>query len=244
MAELSWISLWLIGICAFLIGFSKTSIGGLGIVAGTFDRTRGSWSGIDRTLAAHSGYCRCGGSALLSSSMRLGIFLKIFPITALGVVVGYFVMDKLPRDLFGSALGGIILVMLLIGWGLEKKPVSAIGNTFLTLVVGLCAGISTMIANAAGPLLGIYLLQQGLPKNNFVGTRSVYFLMLNLFKLPFSASLGLITISSLKINVATVPVIALGALVGAQLVKKINITVFKWVIRGAATLSAFKLLIG
>ena len=57
-----------------------------------------------------------------------------------------------------------------------------------------------MVANAAGPVFGIYLLQMGLDKKEFVGTRSWYFLIINLFKIPFSASLGLITVESLSLK--------------------------------------------
>lgn len=244
MIDLSFVSLGLIGFCAFLIGFSKTSVGGLGIVSVPLIALAVPGPESTGLLLPILVIADLAAVFFYHRGCDWNIFRKIFPITAIGVVIGYFVMDSLPRDVFSSVLGGIILVMLLIGWGLERRPVLAIGNNFLTWVVGVCAGISTMVANAAGPLLGIYLLQQGLPKNNFVGTRSVYFLLLNLFKIPFSASLGFITVSSLKINLATIPIIALGAIAGVQLLKIINVMVFKWVIRGAATISAIKLLVG
>lgn len=92
--------------------------------------------------------------------------------------------------------------------------------------------------------MGIYLLQQGLPKNNFVGTRAWYFLMLNLFKLPFSAHLGFVTLSSLRINLYTLPLIVLGALIGVADLKYIDVSLFKWIVRIAASVSAIKLLVG
>ena len=52
------------------------------------------------------------------------------------------------------------------------------------------AGSTTMIANAAGPVMTIYLLACRLPKFEFVGTAAWFFFAINLLKVPFSASLG------------------------------------------------------
>jgi uncharacterized membrane protein YfcA len=100
-----------------------------------------------------------------------------------------------------------------------------------------------MIANAAGPLLGLYFLQLGLPKKNFVGTRSWYFLLLNLYKLPFSANLGLITIDTLTINFFLIPFIIMGAFIGVKLVAIIHFDYFKWIIRGAALAAVIKIIV-
>ena len=50
-----------------------------------------------------------------------------------------------------------------------------------------------MLANAAGPVIGLYLLAVALPKESFVGTGAWFFLLINLIKVPFSLQLGLIT---------------------------------------------------
>ncbi len=242
MTELSILSLGIIGFCAFLIGFSKTSVGGLGIVVVPLIAIAVPGPESTGLLLPILVVADFAAVLFYHRACDWSVIFRIFPTTAIGVVAGYLVMDILPRQIFGQVLGGIIIVMLLIGWIIEKKPISPFGNRFFTWFVGICAGISTMVANAAGPLLGIYLLQQGLPKHNFVGTRSVFFLMLNVFKMPFSANLGLITFTSLKLNIATIPLILIGAIVGTKLLKIINIHVFKWIIRGAATISAIKLL--
>jgi hypothetical protein len=83
----------------------------------------------------------------------------------------------------------------------------------------------------------------GLTKASFVGTRSWYFLLLNLFKIPFSANLGLITADSLKLDLFFVPVIFLGAWLGFNFLKMINLVVFKWLIRIAALFAAFRLIL-
>lgn len=242
MSTLSYYSLVYIALSAFLIGFSKTSVGGLGILVVPLIALAVPGPESTGLLLPILVAADLAAVIFYHRTCDWNVFFKIFPITAIGVVIGYMIMDRLPYEIFSSILGGIILAMVLIGWLLEKKPISPTGNHYLTWVVGICAGISTMVANAAGPLLGVYLLQLGLPKNNFVGTRSVYFLVLNMYKIPFSAHLGLITFTSLKINVAVLPVIFAGALIGMKVLKIINIRIFKWIIRLAATISAIKLI--
>jgi uncharacterized protein len=231
-----------IAISAFLVGFSKTSVGGLGIIVVPLIAL--AVPGPESTGLLLPMLVMADIIAVIAyhRSCEWALFRRIFPITAIGVGIGYLIMDRLPRDLFSSILGTIILAMLIVGWILENYPVSPGGNRIITWVVGISAGISTMVANAAGPLMGIYLIQQGLPKKEFVGTRSWYFLMLNVFKLPFSARLGFVTLSSLKINFYALPLILIGALIGVAVLKFINVTLFKWIVRTAATVSAIKLL--
>lgn len=88
--------------------------------------------------------------------------------------------------------------------------------------VGVLAGFTTLIANAAGPLMAVYLLALRLPKLEFIGTSAVYFLLLNLFKVPFMVDLGLITGSSLWVNLLLAPAVFTGALIGRWLVQRIN----------------------
>ena len=49
-------------------------------------------------------------------------------------------------------------------------------------VIGVLAGFTTLVANAAGPLMVIYLLAMRLPKMEYMGTGAYYFLLMNLFK--------------------------------------------------------------
>ncbi|MEJ2155729.1 MAG: sulfite exporter TauE/SafE family protein [Desulfobacteraceae bacterium] len=153
-----------IAISAFLVGFSKTSVGSLGIVVVPLIAL--AVPGPESTGLLLPMLAMADVLAVIAyhRSCEWTVFRRIFPLTAIGVVIGYLIMDRLPRDIFGSILGALILFMLAVGWMLEKRPVSPTGNRIITWVVGICAGISTMVANAAGPLMGIYLLQQGLPQ--------------------------------------------------------------------------------
>ena len=84
-----------------------------------------------------------------------------------------------------------------------------------------------MIANAAGPIMILYLLRMRLPKLQFIATCSCFFLVLNLFKVPFLLYLGLIDAQSLHIDLPLFPLSLAGALAGWWLLKHINQVLFE-----------------
>ena len=94
-------------------------------------------------------------------------------------------------------------------------------------LIGMLAGFTTLVANAAGPLMVIYLLAMRLPKMEFVGTGAVFFMLLNLFKVPFMVDLGLITTQSFGFNLALAPAVLLGALAGRWLLVRVNQNLFE-----------------
>jgi uncharacterized membrane protein YfcA len=113
------------------------------------------------------------------------------------------------------------------------------------VLIGLIGGVATMMANAAGPIMIIYLLGMRMPKTQFVGTWAWFFLLVNAIKVPFSASpeLGLINPHSLQFNLILSPLIIGGAIAGARLVKYLPQKTFtKWM-QIFAVLGALQLLL-
>jgi uncharacterized membrane protein YfcA len=109
--------------------------------------------------------------------------------------------------------------------------------------MGLMAGFTTMVANAAGPIMILYLLASGLPKMEFVGTGAWYFLLMNLFKVPFSYSWGLINPASLAIDLILAPFAVIGALSGRALIPYINQRLFEGMALGLTFVASLKLLL-
>lgn len=95
-----------------------------------------------------------------------------------------------------------------------------------SLLFGVLAGFATMVANAAGPITSLYFLSEGFAVVRFLGTTAWLFLILNLIKLPFSLSLGMLTGSDLRPVAIMVPVIVATVLVGRQLAKRVDRRVF------------------
>jgi uncharacterized protein len=229
-------------ISALIVGFSKTSVGGLGIIvvltmALAFPAKESVGVLLPMLVAAD-----IIAVIFYKRDCNWKIIFKIFPLTALGVVLGYFILDKISKDIFEVVLGVIILSMLVLSTIIEKKNLDFSDSKLFAIPIGILAGIATMLANAAGPLMAIYFLQLGLPKKDFVGTRSWFFLLLNVFKLPFSANLGLISFHTLSLNLLSIPIIVLGAFLGVKFLKKIDMNIFSWLIKISAFFVSIKLI--
>jgi uncharacterized membrane protein YfcA len=100
-----------------------------------------------------------------------------------------------------------------------------------------------MVANAAGPVMTLYLLAMRLTKLEFLGTGAAFFLLINWIKVPFSAQLGLLTAPSLTLNLWLLPAVAAGALAGPWVVKRVNQAAFENWALALTALAVVKLLL-
>jgi hypothetical protein len=107
--------------------------------------------------------------------------------------LGYFALDLVNERQARLLIGGIILSLVVMHF--VRRRVSgheAEHGSWFPPTIGVLAGFTTLVANAAGPLMAVYMLAMRLPKMDFVGTGAVFFLLLNFFKVPFMVHLGLI----------------------------------------------------
>jgi uncharacterized membrane protein YfcA len=175
------------------------------------------------------------------------ILLKILPAAVVGVAVGWWLMPRIPLGLFNPVIGWIILILLLLTIAQKSSTHLqriAADHPAVSWPLGLLAGVSTMLANAAGPAMTVYLLACRLPKYEFVGTAAWFFFFINIIKVPFSASLGLITQQTLLFNLLLAPAVLLGLLCGKFLLGKINQQAFEWLLIGLSLLGALRLVWG
>jgi uncharacterized membrane protein YfcA len=132
------------------------------------------------------------------------------------------------RHLIGVILIGLVLFQYIRSRRLAKPDDEAQpSRPWLAPLTGITAGFTTMVANASGPVMVLYLLSMRLPKIVFVGTAAWYFFALNVFKVPFSASLGLINPSSLGAALWLGPFAVIGALIGRPIVERLNQRLFE-----------------
>ena len=169
---------------------------------------------------------------------------KLFPWTGAGVLIGYYALGRINDHQAKVLIASIILALLGVHL-LRKRSVvkeeQPHGWAFAP-VIGVLAGFTTLVANAAGPLMVIYLLAMRLPKMEFVGTGAVFFLLLNLFKVPFMVNLGLITAPSFSVNLWLAPVVMIGAWLGRKILVKIDQRVFENLALILSALAGAKLL--
>jgi uncharacterized membrane protein YfcA len=156
---------------------------------------------------------------------------RLFPWTAAGVVLGYFTLGRISDHSARIMIGWIIVSLAALSFWRRQTSApndeAAIFHWSVGAVIGVTAGFITLIANAAGPLMAIYLVAMRLPKMEYVGTAAVFFMLLNLFKVPFMVDLGLITVQSFSFNLALAPAVLLGALAGRWLLKRVNQNLFE-----------------
>lgn len=154
---------------------------------------------------------------------------RMLPWAALGVVVGALVMGRMDEHMTRITLG--VIVVGLSALHLVRRARPAVGEddhpVWFAPLIGVLAGFTTIVSNAAGPLMVIYLLAMGLPKMEYMGTGAAFFLMLNLFKLPFMIGLGLITSDSLVLNLVLAPAVIAGTVLGRWLLGRINQRLFE-----------------
>jgi uncharacterized membrane protein YfcA len=89
--------------------------------------------------------------------------------------------------------------------------------------------------------MAVYMLAMRLPKMDFVGTGAVFFLLLNLFKVPFMVHLGLINSASFSINLLLAPIVLAGAWFGRKLVMTIDQRAFENIALALSVIAGLKL---
>lgn len=163
------------------------------------------------------------------------ILRRLIPTVVAGVLLGVVVLgfadDAAVRRIIGATL--ILLVVLRVALmlrqrreGAESRPVAPA----LAYVFGPLGGFTTMIANAAGPVMTIYFVASRLPVQAILGTAAWFFLLVNAFKVPFSVGLGLMTPQSLLLNLLLVPALLVGALGGRAVARRISPTWFERIV--------------
>lgn len=144
----------------------------------------------------------------------------LLPATFVGIIVGYFLMGVIADAAYGKVLGGLVLFMLLLDCIRRYYHIPVPENSRLvSWSLGFFAGILTMLANAAGPAMMLYLLAMNVSKERFVGTCAWLYAIINLTKVPFSMNLGLITWDSLMVNMMLVPFVVIGGIAGVIIVR-------------------------
>lgn len=164
----------------------------------------------------------------------------------IGIIAGWAVLLRLPDAAFKPLIGAMVLIMLGLHLARGRAPLltaNLAGSAGFTWTGGLLTGLSTMVANAAGPIATVYLLILGLPKREFVATMAWLFLIVNLVKVPFSLHLGLISGGSLTLNLLLVPAVLAGLALGRAAVHRLPQRPFQIIVLSLAAVAALRLLL-
>ncbi len=155
---------------------------------------------------------------------------KMLPPTVLGIFAGFALMKTVPDAAFRPVLGGMLLATTLVQALRTLHPQFGANlphSRAFAWAMGFWAGVATMVANAAGPIMAVYFLTLSLPKQNLVGTSAWFFLIINVLKLPFSAALGLLHAPSLLLDLTLCPLVLAGNWLGKRILTHVPQRLFE-----------------
>lgn len=228
---------------ALLVGFAKTAVGGVTMLA------------IPLLAAVFGGKESTGillpmlmtGDLIAVWTYRRNVVwknvLKPLPWAVLGILTGAFVGSFIGDRTFLYLIGGLVLLCLalLIAKEIKGKDLAVPTAPWFFIGFGILSGFASMIGNAAGPIFSIYLLALGMQKNNYISTNAWFFFMVNMTKLPFQVFMWHnISAPNLILTAALVPLIATGAFIGFRVLKKLNEKIFRRVILAMTLVAAVR----
>ncbi|MCE9610231.1 MAG: sulfite exporter TauE/SafE family protein [Chthoniobacter sp.] len=170
---------------------------------------------------------------------------RLLPPATLGVIAGALLVRWLGEMQYKPLIGAIILALTTLQLLRLARPSlfeHAPHARGFAWAMGLLVGVTTMLANAAGPIAALYLVAVALPKLEFAGTSAWLFLIINCFKVPFSVGLGLIHRDTLLLNAALLPAIVAGLFAGRWLVDRIPQRTFDALLLVFAAAAALRLI--
>jgi uncharacterized protein len=169
--------------------------------------------------------------------------LRLLPWAVAGIVVGVVVGDNVSDRAFTFIIGATVLGGLVLMIINERRDQTIVPTGWwFSALLGLLGGFTTMIGNAAGPVLALYLLSMRLPKYAFIGTQAWFFLIVNLVKVPFHVFVWkTITPRTLMLDTAMLPAIAVGAVIGVTVTRLIPERAYRIFVIVSTALAAIKL---
>lgn len=241
------LSMWALAIlCAVMIGMAKTGVSGLGtlvvpIMAFIFGGMPSSGIVLPMLIMAD-----ILGVVYYHRSTQWKVVIRLIPWALVGIFVGLLTGKNISAENFKRLIGILIIISLLVMIWLEfrkKNNVDIVPHKpWFAIPFGIIGGFSTMIGNAAGPIMSVYLLSKSLPKNVFIGTAAWFFFIINISKLPLQiCGWHNITLKTLIFSSMMLPAIAFGAFLGIKVVKLIPESIYRWFILVATFISAIVL---
>ncbi len=252
MPELSPLAWCLLAVAAVIIGIAKAGIPGAGTI---------SIAIFAAVLPA-----RASTGAILLLLIVADVFaviayrrhanwralVRLVPSVIVGILVGVvflaFADDFWVKRSIGVILLGVIAITLWRRRRVTPSPPPGKGSDagvkrVAATVYGTLGGFTTMVANAAGPVMSMYFLAARFPVKEFLGTAAWFFAIVNVAKVPFSIGLGLITPPGLLLDLVLVPAVVAGALAGRWIAARIDQLLFERLVIGFTIVGAAYLLL-
>ena len=244
--DFSYLQIAVLAAGALIIGINKTAIPALGaLVVVMFTQF------FDPRMASAAVLpLLCAGDLLAviwyRRSANWKFVCNLLPWALVGMLCGMLVV----RNIVNTNVLGIVIAAIILGVQALSLTRGAIqdridawrGSLGMAAVFGILAGFTTQVANAAGPVMAIYLVLMKFSKEEYIGSAAWYFLILNWIKLPLFALDGRMNWEVLKIVPGVLIFLLAGAAIGILFLRNISQKCFTRIVQVLTMLCALRLL--
>jgi uncharacterized membrane protein YfcA len=246
MPDLSAIAWALLAVAALVIGLSKTAVPGAGTVAVAIFAAVLPAKQSTGTILLLLILADLFAITMYRRTVNWRTLLRLAPAVVVGILLGV-VFLALVSDVWVKRTIGVLLIAV-IAITLLRRRFSATAadrgsHRVAAATYGTIGGFTTMVANAAGPVMSMYFLAARFSVKEFLGTAAWFFFLVNVSKVPFSIGLGLITPPGLLIDLVLAPLVVGAALAGRWLAGRMNQRVFEWLVIAFTIVGAGYLLV-
>ncbi|MFY0676606.1 MAG: sulfite exporter TauE/SafE family protein [Neptuniibacter sp.] len=231
-----------IQLAALITGFSKFSVGGMGMLI------------LPVMMIAYPGpevmgiiipmYLITDLMVVLMYNKEINwpVLRKLMLLVSTGMLLGAWVLAEVDTSQFQVLISFTLIGLIAFNiWG-EKKAKGPVASPLTSHTTGVFSGFIGMAACAGGPFISLYLMNQNLNKNAYISTRAWLFLLFDLAKVPLLIYLGFLNLETAALSLQAIPGIQVGAVLGCWTLSKLKFSQFKWLIRIISAIAAIKLL--
>lgn len=235
---------WLALLAALCIGLSKSGFSGISMVSVVMlADLYGAKESVGLALPLLIAADLLAYPAFLRHGSWRPVWRLLGP-ALVGLGLGWWMLGWIPDEAARRAIGGCVLLMVAIQVTRQWRPAGYgrwVESGGFGLAAGMLGGFATMLANAAGPVIQLYLTARRVPKMELIGIGARFFLLINLLKVPLNARLALITEASLWENARLLPGVVVGVFGGRWLVRHVPQRAFEWMVVVFATAAGLRL---
>nr|WP_300146643.1 sulfite exporter TauE/SafE family protein [Propionicimonas sp.] len=230
---------WVVlALCALLAGFSTTAISGVAmlvVVLAAMVLPAKDSTGVALLIFLV-------GGAVAAWTYRRSVDWRLIGRLVVPVLVGIGLGALFLSWVDGLVLKRTIGVMLLALLALGLWPNRLAAHTSgMGVAYGGLAGFATMVANAGGPPMNLYLLAAKYDKWRFLGTTAWFFLVVDLTKVPVLIALGIVRPDTALLAVVLAPLALLGAWLGRVTIAHLEQRTFERLVAVFVAISALGL---
>lgn len=231
-------------LAAFCIGLSKAGFSGISMVSVILlAEIYGAKASVGLALPLLIAADLMAYPAFLKHGSWRPVWRLLGP-ALVGLAIGWWMLAEISNADARRVIGVCVLAMVglqaLRRWRPEFFGRLADSQGF-GLGAGILGGFATMLANAAGPVVQLYLMARRIPKMELIGIGARFFLLINLIKVPLNGRLALINEASLWENARLLPGVVIGIFGGRWLVHRVPQAAFEWMVVIFSTLAGLRL---